>query len=247
MAPSSSRLTVFMVLAHNLSWLLYAASITLALSAVCTVLASAIGLIVALAGLFGGRPVRFLTLVYLYVVRGTPLLVLVIGTYYVLPYTGIEPDAVSSGIIVLSVYHGAFMSEVFRGALLSVPRGQWDAGRALGLHGFPLLMMVVMKQALRVAGPPFVNSCVMLVKNTSIVSVIGLWELTLAGRQVAERTLAPFQIFAGVAAIYFLICYGLTLLGRTLETWATHAVETEPSRGGSKRTGLLGRLNSKKQ
>jgi polar amino acid transport system permease protein len=228
------------VLAHNLTWLVYAASITLALSAVCTVLASAVGLIVALAGLFGGWPVRLLTLVYLYLVRGTPLLVLVIGIYYVLPYTGIELDAVSSGVVVLSAYHGAFMSEVFRGALLSVPRGQWDAGRALGLRGFPLLILVVMKQALRVAGPPFVNSCVMLVKNTSIVSVIGLWELTLAGRQVAERTQAPFQIFAGMAAIYFLICYGLTLLGRALERWATHEVEMEPPPSGAKRTRSLG-------
>jgi polar amino acid transport system permease protein len=237
MAPPSGCLTVLNVLAHNLTWLLYAASVTLALSGVCTVIASAVGLIVALAGLFGGWPVRLLTLVYLYLVRGTPLLVLVIGIYYVLPYTGIELDAVSSGVIVLSAYHGAFMSEVFRGALLSVPRGQWDAGRALGLRGFPLLILVVMRQALRVAAPPYINTCVMLVKNTSIVSVIGLWELTLAGRQVAERTQAPFQIFAGVAAIYFLICYGLTLLGRALESWGPHAVERAPLTGGAKRTG----------
>jgi polar amino acid transport system permease protein len=237
MAPPSGCLTVLNVLAHNLTWLLYAASVTLALSGVCTVIASAVGLIVALAGLFGGWPVRLLTLVYLYLVRGTPLLVLVIGIYYVLPYTGIELDAVSSGVIVLSAYHGAFMSEVFRGALLSVPRGQWDAGRALGLRGFPLLILVVMRQALRVAAPPYINTCVMLVKNTSIVSVIGLWELTLAGRQVAERTQAPFQIFAGVAAIYFLICYGLTLLGRALESWGPHAVERAPLTRGAKRTG----------
>jgi His/Glu/Gln/Arg/opine family amino acid ABC transporter permease subunit len=206
------------VLANNLIWLLYGAAITLALSAGCIVLASAIGLIVALGRFFGDWRVRLPALAYLYWIRGTPLLILVIGVYYVLPYAGIELDAVTGGVIVLSLYHGAFMSEVFRGALMSVPRGQWDAGRALGLRGFRLLTLVVMPQALRVAGPPFVNTCVMLVKSTSIVSVIGLWELTLAGRQVVERTQAPFQIFGGVAAIYFLICYGLTLLGRTLET-----------------------------
>ena len=228
MVPPAGRLTMPTVLAHNLTWLLYGASVTLALSAGCVAAASAIGLVVALGGLFGGWPVRLLTLAYLCLMRGTPLLILIIGVYYVLPYTGIELGAVGGGVIVLSAYHGAFMSEVFRGAILSVPRGQWDAGRALGLRGFPLLILIVMRQALPVAGPPFVNTCVMLVKSTSIVSVIGLWELTLAGRQIVERTQAPFQIFGGVAAIYFLICYGLTLLGRALETRASPAVGARP-------------------
>ena len=220
------------VLAHNMGWLFYGASSTLALSAACAVLASAIGLTVALGQFFGGWPVRVPALAYLHLVRGTPLLVLVIGVYYVLPYTGAELDAVSGGVIVLSFYHGAFMSEVFRGALLAVPRGQWDAGRALGLHGFPLLWLVIIPLALRAAVPPYINSCVMLVKSTSIVSVIGLWELTLAGRQAVERTQAPFQIFAGVAAIYFMICYGLTRLGRVLEARAARGDQLEPPRHG---------------
>jgi polar amino acid transport system permease protein len=91
------------------------------------------------------------------------------------------------------------------------------------MHGTWLMRIVVVPQALRLAGPPFVNTCIMLVKSTSLVSVIGLWELTLAGREVVERTLAPFQVFGGIAAIYFVMCYGLALCGRMLERRVPHA------------------------
>ena len=123
----------------------------------------------------------------------------------------------------MSLYFGAFMSEVFRAALASVPRGQWDAGRALGMHGRWLMGIVIVPQALRLAGPPFINTCIQLVKGTSLVSVIGLTELTLAGREVVERTLAPFQVFGGVALIYLVICYSLSLCGKALETRLPHA------------------------
>jgi polar amino acid transport system permease protein len=79
------------------------------------------------------------------------------------------------------------------------------------------LLVVIIPQALRVAGPPYINTCIMLVKGTSLVSIIGIWELTLAGRQIVERTLAAFQIFGGVAAIYFVICFTLSSYGRYLE------------------------------
>jgi His/Glu/Gln/Arg/opine family amino acid ABC transporter permease subunit len=211
------------ILFANLPYLLQAAGVTLLLSAACTVLAALIGIVVALAQSFGGTVIGGVALLYLYLMRGTPLIVMLFGAYYVLPYAGIDVDATTGGIMMVSLYFGAFMGEVFRGALASVPRGQWDAGRALGMHGSRLMRIVVVPQALRMAGPPFVNTCIMLVKSTSLVSVIGLWELTLAGREVVERTLAPFQVFGGIAAMYFVICYGLSLCGRTLERRVPHA------------------------
>jgi len=147
----------------------------------------------------------------------------VFAAYYLLPYVGIDVDPTTGGALVVSLYFGAFMSEVFRAALASVPRGQWDAGRALGMHGRWLMGIVIVPQALRLAGPPFINTCIMLVKGTSLVSVIGLAELTLTGREVVERTLAPFQVFGGVALIYFVICYSLSLCGKALETRLPHA------------------------
>lgn len=211
------------VLFTNLPFLLQGATVTLELSAVCALLASLIGITAALAQSYGGNVARGISLIYLYLMRGTPLLVMVFAAYYLLPYAGINVDAATGGALVVSLYFGAFMSEVFRAALASVPRGQWDAGRALGMHGRWLMSIVILPQALRLAGPPFVNTCIMLVKGTSLVSVIGLAELTLTGRQVVERTLAPFQVFGGVALIYFVICYSLSVCGKTLETRVPHA------------------------
>ncbi|HTB43862.1 MAG TPA: amino acid ABC transporter permease [Acetobacteraceae bacterium] len=211
------------ILFANLPYLLQAAGVTLLLSVVCTVLAALIGIVAALAQSFGGWPTRGVALLYLYLMRGTPLIVMLFAAFYLLPYAGIDVDATTGGVMMVSLYFGAFMGEVFRGALASVPRGQWDAGRALGMHGTWLMRIVVVPQALRLAGPPFVNTCIMLVKSTSLVSVIGLWELTLAGREVVERTLAPFQVFGGIAAIYFVMCYGLALCGRMLERRVPHA------------------------
>lgn len=205
------------VLLANLPYLLQGAGVTLLLTAASGVLAALVGAVVALAQIFGGPAGRSLGTLYILAVRGVPLIVLIFGMYYALPYVGVELGATEGGILVLGLYFGAFMAEVFRGALQAVPRGQWDAGSAVGMYGRTLLLIVVAPQALRLAGPPFVNTCVMLVKGTSIVSVIGLWELTLAGRQVVERTLAAFQVFGGVAAIYFVICFALTSLGRAME------------------------------
>jgi polar amino acid transport system permease protein len=155
--------------------------------------------------------------------RGVPLLVLLFAMYYMLPYAGIDVNPTLGGMVVIALYFSAFMSEVFRGAVLSVAKGQWDAARALGMHGRRLMLLVIAPQALRLAGPPFINTCIMLVKGTSLVSIVGLLEVTMAGRQIVERTLAPFQIFAGVAAIYFVICYSLSVYGRYLERRASYA------------------------
>ena len=211
------------ILIANFSFLLQGAVVTLALAAVSVVLASVIGVVAAVSRSYGGLPIRMLAVVYLYLMRGTPLLVLVFAAYYVLPYAGIDVSPAAGGVLVVSLYFGAYISEVFRAALQSVPRGQWDAGRALGMHGPRLMWIVVVPQALRLAGPPFVNTCIMLVKGTSLVSVIGLAELTMTGREVVERTLAPFQVFGGVAAIYFVVCYALSLCGDALEARLPHA------------------------
>jgi His/Glu/Gln/Arg/opine family amino acid ABC transporter permease subunit len=206
------------VLIDNFWYLLWGAKVTLALSAAGIVLSTLIGLAVALLQVFGGRPARLVMDVYLFIVRGVPLLILLFTMYYVLPYIGVDLPAVVGGVIVIGIYFGAFMSEVFRGAILSLPQSQWDAARSLGMRRRLLLEMVIFPQAFRIAAPPFVNTCMMLIKSTSLVSIIGLWELTLAGKEVVERTLAPFQIFAGVALIYFVICYSLGRYGHYLES-----------------------------
>lgn len=207
----------FDVLLANYHLLLHGAAVTVALSLASAALATFLGIVIALVQLYADVVSRLVVETYLYIMRGVPLLVLLFSIYYILPYIGIDISSVTGGIIVVALYFSAFMAEVFRGAILAVPRGQWDAARALGMYGRKSLLIVVVPQALRLAGPPYVNTLIMLVKGTSLVSIIGIWELTLAGRQIVERTLAAFQIFGGVALIYFVICFGLSCYGRYLE------------------------------
>ncbi|KZD09744.1 amino acid ABC transporter permease [Oceanibaculum pacificum] len=208
---------MFDILIANGHLLLAGAVVTLYLSAGAAAMAAVLGAGLALLQLFAFWPLRLLVEAYLYIMRGVPLLVLLFAMYYMLPYAGVNVNPTAGGMVVIALYFSAFMSEVFRGAILAVPKGQWDAARALGMFGRTMMVIVVAPQALRLAGPPFVNTCIMLVKGTSLVSIIGLLEVTMAGRQIVERTLAPFQIFTGVAVIYFLICYSLSVYGRYLE------------------------------
>jgi len=204
-------------LLRNFLYLLRGAEYTLLLSSGSIVLSTAIGAAVGLLHAFGPAPLRILVELYVFLVRGIPLLILLFAMYYMLPYVGIDLNPTAGGIVVIGLYYGAFMSQVFRAAILSLPKSQWDAARGLGMRLPLALQIVIFPQAFRVAAPPFVNTCMQLVKSTSLVSIVGLWELTMAGREAVERTLAPFQIFAGVALIYFCICFSLASYGRHLE------------------------------
>lgn len=204
-------------------WYLFrGAGMTVLMAASAVVPATAFGVLLALAQVFGNRFARSAVVGYLFIVRGIPLLVLLTFTYYLLPLTGIDLPPFWGVVLVMALYYAAFMSEVFRAGILSLPSGQWDAARSLGMTRQQMLRIVIFPQALRLASPPFVSLCANLVKATSLVSIVGLWELTMASREIVERTLAPFQIFLGAAAIYFCICYTLALYGRYLESHVLH-------------------------
>jgi polar amino acid transport system permease protein len=207
----------FAPLLHGYWYLFRGAGMTLLMAAASVIPATICGVLLALVQVFGDQYARSIVLGYLYLVRGIPLLVLLTFTYYLLPLTGIDLPPFWGVVVVMALYYAAFMSEVFRAGILSLPRGQWDAARSLGMTRRQMLQIVIFPQALRLASPPFVSLCANLVKATSLVSIVGLWELTMASREIVERTLAPFQIFLGAAAIYFCICYTLALYGKHLE------------------------------
>jgi His/Glu/Gln/Arg/opine family amino acid ABC transporter permease subunit len=212
----------FAPLLHGYWYLLRGAEMTLLMAVVAVIPATLLGIAIALLQIFGSRFARAAVVFYIFIIRGIPLLVLLTFTYYLLPLTGIDLPPFWGVVLVLAFYYGAFMSEVFRAGILSLPRAQWDAARSLGMTRRLMLQIVIFPQALRLAAPPFVNLCVNLVKATSLVSIVGLWELTMASREIVERTLAPFQIFLGAAAIYFCICYTLALYGKYLERRVLH-------------------------
>jgi His/Glu/Gln/Arg/opine family amino acid ABC transporter permease subunit len=207
----------FAPLLHSYWYLFRGAGMTLLMASAAVVPATLLGVLLALVQVFGSRLAKSAVVAYLFVMRGIPLLVLLTFVYYLLPLTGIDLPPFWGVVLVLACYYAAFMSEAFRAGILSLPLAQWDAAKSLGMQRHLMLRIVIFPQALRLAAPPFVSLCVNLVKSTSLVSIVGLWELTMASREVVERTLAPFQIFLGAALLYFCICYALALYGKYLE------------------------------
>jgi len=207
---------------ENISFFLKAAIVTVYLSLVSLTIATLIGIVLGVVSVVGGKLLKAFVLAYVYVLRGLPILVLLFVFYYTLPAFRIYIPSVLAAIAGLSLWTGAYMTEIFRGAILALPRGQIDAGNSLGMDVITLMRQVVLPQSLKYAIPPSINMTVRLIKGTSVVSIINIWELTYAGRQVTETTLAPFQVFGGIAIIYFLFCYSLSYLGAVLEKRYTY-------------------------
>jgi polar amino acid transport system permease protein len=205
------------ILISNLPYLLKGALVTLELSAVILIAGNLLGLVIGVIGTSVGRLGQGLITVYIFVLRGIPILVIMLLGYYTFPALGYRvPTYVAVGVAQI-IYVSAFVAEIVRSAILSVPSGQIAAARSLGMRRFGILKEILLPQATRIAIPPLLNNSLTAIKQTSYVSVVGVWELTYAAREVVERTLASFQIFLGVMAIYFVICYPLSLLARWWE------------------------------
>lgn len=201
----------------DLVFMLMALRWTVVLAAGAFVFGGAIGLAVALARVSGSRALRWLSIGYIRVLQGTPLLLQLFLVFFGADMLGLSLGPYVSAILGLSLNAGAFLGEIWRGALQAVPEGQQEAARALGLHYVPRMLRVVMPQALRMATAPTVGFLVNLIKSTSLAAVIGFVELTRAGQMVNNATFRPFTIFGTVAVLYFLLCWPLTVASRRLE------------------------------
>lgn len=202
---------------NDLLFLPTAARWTVLLSLAAFAGGGAIGLGIALMRVSHIRALRWFAVAYIRVFQGTPLLLQLFLVFFGADMLGLGIGAFASAALGLSLNAGAFLGEIWRGSIQSVPSGQTEAARALGLHYGPLMLRVVGPQALRVAVAPTVGFLVNLVKSTSLAAVIGFVELTRAGQLLNNATFRPFTIFGAVALIYFLLCWPLTLLSRRLE------------------------------
>jgi polar amino acid transport system permease protein len=131
--------------------------------------------------------------------------------------TGIQLSGPVVGILVLSLYTGAFYAEIFRGGIATIERGQWEAGRALGMRGWLLMRKVILPQALRRMIPPFVSQSVLQLKNTSLASTIAVPELLYQGSLVTSATFRPLEVYTIVAVLYFALLFPATLLAQRIE------------------------------
>ena len=158
---------------------------------------------------------------YVEIFRCTPLLVQMFFVYYGLPTLGIRIEPVTAAIFTMGFNSGAYLSENVRGAILSVDKGQYEAAKMLGYNALQTSRHIVLPQAMRVAIPSFMNGFSSIIKETSIVSVLPVVELTKLGNQVYAKTYHPFEIYMLLGVIYFLLTYVVTFLAKWLERKAS--------------------------
>lgn len=160
---------------------------------------------------------------YIEIFRCTPLLVQLIWFYYALPVViGVNIPPQLAAVSVLTLYVGAFYAEIFRGGIESIERGQWDAGRALGLKPWYVLRLVVLPQVVKRMLPPFVNQSIIQLKNTSLISVIAVPDLVYNATLITAETYRPLEVYSIVAIIYFAILFPATLYARRLGKIIAH-------------------------
>lgn len=201
----------------DVAYLVAAARWTLLLTLIAFIGGGLIGLLVAVLRVTPSLAARAVAFVYVQAIQGTPLLALLFVFYFGLSIVGIEVSAWVAATIAYSIYGGAFLGEIWRGCLQSIPRTQWEASASLGLGFSQQLRWIIVPQAVRIALPPTVGFLVQLVKNTSLAAVIGFVELTREGQITTNATFQPLLVYSIVAAIYFCICFPMSRLAQHLE------------------------------
>jgi len=191
--------------------------VTLHVSALVVLLSLVAGIILGVGLVFGPRWLYWPIRMYSDFLRGVPLLVLIFFIYYGLPVLGLNLSNFWAAVFALSAFKTAHVIEIVRGAVQSIPRGQTDAGRAIGLTFAQRLLWVIAPQAVRRFLPPWINAVVDTVKGSALVSLVGIVDLMLAIQQVIGRTYVPLPMYVLGALMYFVINYSLSLTSRRLE------------------------------
>ena len=203
--------------------LLLAARWTVALSAIAFVGGGLVGLALLTARLARLRGADRAADVYVQLFQGTPLLMQLFLAYFGLALFGIEVSPWTAAALALTLYASAYLSEIWRGCVDAIPRGQWEASASLALSFGEQLRHVIGPQALRIAIAPTVGFAVQLIKATALASVIGFIELTKAATMITNATFRPFTVYACVALLYFALCFPVSLWSRRLERSLSHA------------------------
>jgi polar amino acid transport system permease protein len=191
---------------------------TLLLSLVALVGGGIVGLVIAILRTAPVRPLRWLAVGYIQFFQGTPVLMQLFVTYYGLAVVfALKIDPWPAVILAFTLYSGAFLGEIWRGSIQAIPRPQWEAAECLALSFPKQLWYVILPQAMRISIPPTVGFVVQLIKSTSVAALIGFVELTRAGTLMTNLTFKPMIVYPVVAALYFVLCWPLSLLAQYLE------------------------------
>ena len=199
--------------------LLLATRWTIALSAIAFIGGGIVGFIVMLMRISSNRLLRWPSMLYIELFEATPLIMQLFLVFFGISVVfGINLTTWTAAAISLTTYTSAFLADIWRGAVEAIPIGQWEASKALGFSYFRQLQKVILPQAVRASIPPTVGFAVQDIKGTSLASVIGFIELTRSASSISNVTFQPFLVYSMAAAIYFCLCFPLSLWSRRLES-----------------------------
>lgn len=191
--------------------------VTLSVAATAMPIALVFGLLLLAPRMERSAFLRFPTIGFIELLRNTPLLVQIYLIYFGLPLVGLYPSEFACGVLGIAMQHGAFLAETYRGAIESIPRAQWDAARAIGMGRLRVFRYVILPQAILKILGPLGNQLIILIKDTSLVSAIGVMELTMTGKMAIERSAASVEIFVAIAFFYLVLTTALGSAVRLLE------------------------------
>lgn len=198
-------------------FILQGAGWTLVLSLLGFVGGTLIGLPAAIARTSKNAPLRIAVAAYINVIQGIPLPIIMFLAYFGISIAGFNVPALVAAGIAMTAYSSAYLAEIWRGSIESVPRAQWEAAECLALTDMQRLTHVILPQAVRISIPPTIGFLVQIIKNTSYAVVIGFADLTYSARLINNTTFQPFTVFSIAALLYFAICFPLSRFSKTLE------------------------------
>ncbi len=202
----------------NLKFLLSGLTTTIYISVVSIIISMLLGLIVAIPSLAKNKFLTYINIGYVEIVRAVPLLVLILWIYYGLPImTGISFSPFVSGIIALAISESAFQAEIFRAGINSIKKAQWEAGSSLGLNFFKRLRLVILPQAIKNILPAIGNQFVYVLKMSSLVSIIGIGDLTRKANELVVTTYRPLEIYTFLILEYLVLILIVSFFVRKLE------------------------------
>ncbi len=198
--------------------LLQGLKLTLLITVVSLVCSFMAGLVTALMRLSNSHMARLLATIYLEAIRNTPLLIQIFIIYFVFAPI-LDLGRFTSAVLALSLFEGAYASEIIRAGILAIPKGQSEAAASLGMNSFQNYRFIILPQALRQMIPPLTSQGISLVKDSALVSTIAIYDLTMQGQQIVAETFLTFEIWLTVAAIYLIVTLLLSMLVKSLECW----------------------------
>ncbi|MHB8172071.1 MAG: amino acid ABC transporter permease [Thermincolia bacterium] len=217
----------FPIIIDYIPVLLFAAGITLEITVVSVFLGTIIGLVIALGRLSQNKPIRWLSAVYVDFIRGTPLLVQIFIIYFGIPMLiGVRIDPFVAAVVSCSINSGAYIAEIFRAGIQSIDKGQMEAARSLGMSRWQAMRFIILPQAFKRVIPPLGNEFIAMMKDTSLLSVIGYEELTRKAQLIVAVNYHAFELYTAIALIYLVMTLAISrwvsYMERRLKTGDSH-------------------------